>query len=237
MQRYSRLCASLTLALITVPALAADGEVDLAFGDLGTRFVEASVPDTLPQQAAALIEGGSHLYHVNLVERGPDYISRVTRLTADGDIDTSYGVDGHAEITGLEGFYDDWTLRGGDVDAEGRVYLYGHADLGANNDFLACRLTAQGDLDTSWGGNGSGCNTVGLDLIPDGFDRPYLARLQSNGRLLLAGSASNVGNTQVMALARLNAAGEPDVSFSGDGKTTIELVVSQFEIRARRPVP
>src|SRR5262249_12672180 len=61
--------------------------------------------------------------------------------------------------------------------------------------------------------------TVTTDI--NGFDVGYSVTVQSDGKILVAGSAWND-----FALARYNADGSLDTSFDGDGKVTTDIGLS-----------
>jgi uncharacterized delta-60 repeat protein len=81
------------------------------------------------------------------------------------------------------------------------------------------RYTASGTLDASFGG-GDGIQTVPLSA---GDDQVRSIAVQSDGKIVLAGSISN-GSNDDLGLVRLNADGSPDAGFGGgDGITTIDF--------------
>lgn len=80
-------------------------------------------------------------------------------------------------------------------------------------------LAADGDLDTSFGGDG--VVTVDFAVGSDHNDRAYAAVLQNDGRLVVAGRARFSASDTDFAVARLLPNGALDTSFSVDGRTTI----------------
>lgn len=70
---------------------------------------------------------------------------------------------------------------------------------------------AAGEPDPTFSGDGR----LTVDLSPD-YEGGYAAAVQADGRILAAGRAGGGGGR--MFLARFNADGSPDTSFSGDGR-------------------
>ena len=86
------------------------------------------------------------------------------------------------------------------------------------------RLT-YGALDTTFGDMVSGSTRSGwtaTDLLT-GSDAAMAMRLQTDGRIVLAGYAANTGSATDMALARYLPSGELDNTFDSDGKVTVDL--------------
>lgn len=206
--------------------LAADNTPDPAFGDNGTVYIDSNAEETVTEfQQDVVLLHDSFVYVLNEVIRNNVSVSRVTRFDRHGVVDPTFGVAGHADLSGLDGFYDEYLWRNGLIDVDGRLYLVGRADIGDNSDMLACRLLPDGVFDLAWGGNGTGCTSIAFDLVPQGFDVGLMAALQPNGRLLVAGSAKANGDYDYhVAIARLNAIGLTDGSLNGGtGKVTLAV--------------
>jgi len=83
------------------------------------------------------------------------------------------------------------------LDAEGRIVLSGWADNGSNTDFMVRRLTADGELDASFGKNGTVATDVsGLN------DYAAAVRIQPDGRIVVAGKSDSAGGLVDFSLAR-----------------------------------
>src|SRR5690606_3991855 len=77
-----------------------------------------------------------------------------------------------------------------------------------------------GSLDSTFGSGGQ--TTLGFDLGGANHDYGTVAVVFADGRVQIAGAATTAGG-QVMAVARLTAAGVPDLDFDFDGKRTINF--------------
>jgi uncharacterized delta-60 repeat protein len=75
---------------------------------------------------------------------------------------------------------------------DGKVLIGGEAGkAGGSSDFAAARLNADGTLDTTFGTNGKA--TVALGLVPNSHDYASGVALQSDGRIILAGTVDAPG--------------------------------------------
>ena len=134
----------------------------------------------------------------------------VARLLADGQRDTSFGTNGLRRVH----FGTAFNARAWDVklQPDGKIVVAGGAGNATSNtagDFAIARLTAGGNLDTSFSGDG-------IQRVSFGANLSTVARgleIAPGGKIVLAGWAG--GNA---AVARLLANGNPDTAFSGDGK-------------------
>jgi uncharacterized delta-60 repeat protein len=80
------------------------------------------------------------------------------------------------------------------------------------------------DLDTSFGGDG----TVLTDFGSGGFDYGSALAIQSNGKIVVAGS-SEVSGTSAFALARYLPNGTLDASFGGDGTVRTDFGSGSYD--------
>ncbi|MDB5338745.1 MAG: repeat protein [Planctomycetaceae bacterium] len=145
----------------------------------------------------------------------------LARLKTDGSLDTSFTGDGRKFIGfNSSGNGDD---RGAAVkiQADGRIVVVGYAQAGGtgNDDFAIARVTTGGSLDYSFSGDGK--KTVGFDLGGTGNDRATSVAIQTDGGIVVAGSASSVDGDGDFGVVRIKKNGSIDKTFSGDGKKTI----------------
>src|SRR6185369_12235464 len=83
--------------------------------------------------------------------------------------------------------------------------------------FALARYNANGSLDPSFSGDGRQVTDLG-----GGNDGATGVALQADGKIVAVGFGGAFGND--FALARYNADGSLDTSFSGDGKQTTDVV-------------
>ena len=103
------------------------------------------------------------------------------RLNQDGSLDTTFGVSG--SVTTAIGTSDDRAYAVLIQPADGKIVAAGYTFNGANKDVAVVRYTTDGLLDTTF--NGTGYNTFDVD---GGDDVAYAMAIQSDGKILIAGS-------------------------------------------------
>lgn len=134
----------------------------------------------------------------------------VARFNPNGGLDTTFSGDGK-QTTDVGGGAD-WGYAIA-VQADGKILVAGSSSNGLNSDFALVRYTSTGNLDTTFSGDGK----LTLDFDGD-YDEAYSLLAQPDGKILLAGKASGD-----FAVARFNANGSLDSSFSGDGKARFDF--------------
>ncbi len=132
------------------------------------------------------------------------------RLNSDGSIDTTFGASGFAK-TALTTKTDAAYSLG--ITASGSLITGGIYNNGTNNDFVIARFNSNGALDTTF-------NTTGFinAAISTSNDFGYSLAQQTDGKLLLAGSAKNTNDDA--AVLRINSTGTLDTTFNSSGKVT-----------------
>jgi uncharacterized delta-60 repeat protein len=106
------------------------------------------------------------------------------------------------------------------VQADDKILVAGRKWNGSNLDFALARYNTDGALDTSFDADGK----VTTDFGTNSNGQGYGVTLQSDGKILVAGSSQN--DSFDFALARYNADGSLDTSFDGDGKATTNFNTS-----------
>ncbi|CAK0739712.1 serralysin [Gammaproteobacteria bacterium] len=135
-------------------------------------------------------------------------------LIPSGSLDASFGGDGLTSTT--IGSASD-RVRGMVIQSDGRYVVVGRSDVGGgDDDFAVVRFNKDGSLDLSFSDDGKQTTAFG------GSDGANAVVLQSNGKIVLAGTATNGIDTNI-ALARYNSDGSLDMSFDGDGQLTCAL--------------
>jgi uncharacterized delta-60 repeat protein len=153
----------------------------------------------------------------------------IARLNgSDGSFDSGFDTDGRREVAWPTGPNEAHAVA---IQDDGKIVVAGPADADAGIasvklDFGLARLNVNdGSFDVTFDGQGAG---NGLFLTPfganDGNDRAESIALQDDGKIVVAGSASDgaVGTTSKdFALGRYNGAdGLLDTGFDTDGKLT-----------------
>lgn len=140
-------------------------------------------------------------------------------LAASGDLDTTFSGDGK-QTTDIAGHWDDdlWAIA---RQSDGKIVAVGERYDPANwkaptHDFALARYQSNGSLDTSFSGDGKQLTNFG------GLDIAFGVAIQpSTGKIVVSGQKCTSALICDVALARYNANGTLDTTFSGDGKQTI----------------
>jgi uncharacterized delta-60 repeat protein len=137
---------------------------------------------------------------------------------ADGDLDPTFN-DGELLAIGFTGLGSEGKAVA--TDGEDRILFAGNTATGAlNRDFAIGRLLPDGALDSSFGDNGR--VVVSFDLQGFNFDGAESVALLPDGRVVAAGPVSGplAGPQRLCGVVRLEADGDLDPTFGGDGRVT-----------------
>ena len=188
-----------------------DGSLDTSFSEDGKALFGAGTGQSVTLQD----DGKIVLVGYNTTRTSSSSDLTVFRLNADGSRDTSFSEDGQTLID-ISGASDE--AHGVAVQSDGKLLISGFGtNSSGNSDFILVRLNTDGSLDTSFSDGGKALIDIG-----GASDQAYCMTLQSDGKVLLAGS-SNASLT----LIRLNTDGTLDTSFSEDGKAMLGGGVGQ----------
>lgn len=138
----------------------------------------------------------------------------LARYLPNGDLDASFGINGI--VTTNIGNGDD-QARAVVVQADGKIIVAGSATNNGNFDVAIVRYLSNGDLDNSFGANGKVVRNVA-----GGHDVGFAAALQSDGKILVAGSTI-INGTSSMLVVRYNTNGTSDNTFDQDGLLAINF--------------
>lgn len=229
--RYRLFIAFVLSAALCASAAAADVYLDPSFGSAGYRTVDFALHPYRNDALVALVQTPDGrivtLGAVNTPLAWPaPPASRVglARLTAAGALDRSFGGgDGRVDLPDSrltpDGEFVPQALARQD---DGKLVIAGSyaGDAALGNDFFVLRVLADGSgPDTSFGQDG--LVRVGFDLGGGNQDLARAVAVQSDGRIVVAGSARVAAAAQHMAVLRLLPDGLPDSSFGSDGKVTL----------------
>lgn len=189
-----------------------DGSFDNTFGTNGVFRIET--PETEASEAMALLDDGTIL----MVGYRDDNLA-VAKINADGNMDTTFGVNGWAVLT-----FDDAASYGDDlaIQDDGKIVISGFVLNGQNRfQVAAARLNADGSVDNSFGTAGKVVFNVG-----DWNDFGEGIAIQNDGKILIGGHKwiSNIQQRHDLFVARLNTDGSFDTSYGNAGVATARLV-------------
>jgi uncharacterized delta-60 repeat protein len=139
------------------------------------------------------------------------------RLAPAGTLDHTFNVTGQV-ITPFTATSSDQPTAVA-VQPDGKIVVAGSTTSAAGNaDMAVLRLNPDGTLDPSFGQGGK--VVVPIDAGGNNNDVATLVKIQGDGKILLAGTASLSGSTAGFAFVRLNPNGTLDPGFGTSGVTT-----------------
>jgi len=138
----------------------------------------------------------------------------VVRYNSNGSLDSVFGFGGIVKTS----------LRCGDqhtsaiaIQQDGKIVVAGSTNNGTANDFAVIRYNENGRLDPSFGKGG-----IAITSISDGDDNASGVAIQTDGKIVVAGSSNNGSNFD-FALIRYNPDGTPDPAFGTGGVVSIDI--------------
>jgi uncharacterized delta-60 repeat protein len=149
----------------------------------------------------------------------------VARLNPDGTLDPTFDSDGKLLHPLGAGSGEVMFPQAIAVQADGKIVVAGYVTDYATNvqRAVVVRLTPEGALDGTLDGDGILVTQLGAGPNPD--TSIVAVNVLPDGRLLLAGGATNSSGGFETLLARRNADGSPDQSFGSGGKKKIQMGV------------
>ena len=183
-----------------------DGTPDDGFGVGGQVVYPVGEDSTTGAAAVERLADGRLIVAGQVRENVSDFRAVAIRLGPDGAVDTTYGDDGVGRISlGTSGSVTDARLQN-----DGKLVFGGIGTTGTGQQALAlARLMPDGEPDADFG-------FEGLALGPPGAQFGGAVAVAADGKLLLAGSEAD----HPFVVARFTTGGQPDATFSGDGRAT-----------------
>lgn len=190
----------------------ANGTLDTTFSGDGLVTTSMSTADSSASELA--IQGDGKIVVTGVAWQGTTRKNdiAVARYLSNGNLDTSFDGDGKAYVN-FANKYDQGAAIA--LQADGKALIAGSVDsdsLGGSAKFGVVRLTTAGKLDTTFDGDGKVITSfLGYDFAND-------LVVQGDGKIVVVGGTRRADNTYAPVVARYNANGSLDTTFSGDGK-------------------
>lgn len=195
-----------------------NGSLDTTFGTGGivvTSLDAFSSGDLAIQPDGKIVVSGT-----SVVGGAP--VFSVARYQTDGSLDQTFDGDGMAQGPSA-GRQAPWAMT---LQANGKIVVAGESVGDQTDEFCLARFNSDGSVDGTFNGNG-----LVLTTFDGGFSRALDVVIQADGKILAAGSGSDVAGP-IVALARYNSDGSLDTSFDGDGKVNgIPGVINALTLR------
>jgi uncharacterized delta-60 repeat protein len=207
-----------------VARLLADGSLDAAFDADGRQTVAFDHGGANADAAAGLVLDPTDAVVVaGTVQVGGagDADFAVARLLPSGALDRSFNEVGLVIVPVNGGGTNADVAAGIARDLSGRYVVAGTAAVPAGLDIGVVRLTADGQLDSAFNGNGK--TTFGFDRGGGNNDRAAgVAVHAATGAVLVAATVdAAAGKDTDLGVARLTAAGQLDPTFASTGRTAV----------------
>jgi uncharacterized delta-60 repeat protein len=218
---------SLMLCVISMSLsmTAAPSNPDISFGVLGKVI---SGPDgsqlTLGNKMILQADG-----KIIMIGFGNNLGFIVARYNSDGTLDTTFGNNGWTSVTFGT---DSASANSVDIQPDGKIIVGGTLWTIVNNaqlyDFGIARFNPNGSLDTTFDGDGKTIVSFTPELI-NIFQGERLSTIKAtnDGKIILAGSATDPTGFSAIILARLTGNGSPDTTFDTDGRVVGENTTHQ----------
>jgi uncharacterized delta-60 repeat protein len=190
------------LALVLATATAArtaPGDLDPTFG--GDGIVRTDLSPTEDHGFAVTIQPDGKIVVAGAKGiGGPNPRFAIVRYETDGSLDTAFGGgDGKVSIDFTPNGDFPYAVR---VQADGKIVVAGAAGYdGRDSRFALARLTSDGSLDPTFGGDGTVMTDV-TDVAP-AYDWANGMALQPDGKIVLVGETGPPGGTTDFAVTRL----------------------------------
>ncbi|MCE5211031.1 MAG: Ig-like domain-containing protein [Deltaproteobacteria bacterium] len=145
---------------------------------------------------------------------GSDYDFAVVRYNSNGTLDTTFGTGGI--VTTPIGSSDDSAYALG-IQSDGKIVVAGYTYNGSDYDFAVVRYNSDGSLDSTFDTDG-----IVTTLIGSTYDLPNALGIQSDGKIVVAGSTFN-GSNDDFAVVRYYSNGTLDATFGTGGIVTTSI--------------
>lgn len=212
------------LAAAAASAAPADGVLDPSFADDGKATIGFDIAAANPLDLAldTVTDGFGRIYLIGVVTTNAGQRIGIARLRQNGTLDTNYGPDDVGLVVAPEQVGFSLTGVSAAIDPQGYLLVGGTVTTAGNDDFAVCRFDIDGSLAAF--PNGLQCVKVAFDLAGQGGTKSDVLgdiAVQSDGKIVLAGSANFNGTITRLAVARLDTHGDLDTTFnSGLGMTS-----------------
>jgi uncharacterized delta-60 repeat protein len=202
----------LFIASTSIPAIAAVGDLDISFDTDGIVKTGIRIDS---RAEAVVVQNDGKIIAAGYSSSGGNNDFALARYNVNGSPDTSFGNDGkvttpvreNSEITSMA------------LQSDGKIVVAGYSyDTFNVNSFGLARYNIDGSLDTSFGTGGKVTTSMG-----EQSSGAEAIKIQSDGKIVVAGYSTNNLNASAIALARYNPDGLLDTSFGTGGKTTTSI--------------
>lgn len=208
---------------IAVVRYNANGSVDSTFGTNGLVAIDFFPGAADEGMDVAIDANGKIVIGARVYDTADssNFDFALARLNANGSFDTTFDGDGKVIVDFGNIRSDLWAIK---LQSDGKIVAAGTAENPGSTDFAVARLNANGSLDTTFSGDGKQTTDIGTNS----FEYVNNVALQSDGKIILAGTTYTNNIEFDFAVVRYTASGALDTTFSGDGKLTTDFMVDDM---------
>lgn len=141
-----------------------------------------------------------------------------TLLAAPGDLDTKFNSTGKVTTSNM------LRVHAVAIQSDGKIVVVGEDWNGTRFIFGAGRYNTDGSLDTTFNSAGAVPGFVSTAISGSTEDKAYAVAIQSDGKIVAAGSTLLAATGYDFAIVRYNANGTLDTTFDSDGIKTAAIV-------------
>lgn len=200
---------------VAVARFTAAGALDATFGGDGIVVLDLGGTE---DAAGVALDAQGRVVVATTRTQGSTVEFALARLRTDGELDTNFSDTGRRVLD--FGSSAESRAAGVAVQPDGKIVVAGTRTNASGSVFAIARLEPDGDFDTTFAGNGKRVVDFGVD---NGNDVTASGvAIQDDGKVLVAGTLQGAAGSQ-FALARIDAAGEPDPSLDGNGKVVTDF--------------
>ena len=193
----------------------ADGTLDESYGEGGINFFKVNPTIYLNGVKDAKLSEDGLLYITGWTFDYEDNTSYILCLDENGFEYSDFGEEGWVETPKGNGV----VYEAIDVDSEGNSVVTGYF----NDLLLVRRYTADGELDATFGNNGTVNDTVFNSIFSYGYDVEIL----EDGKIVVVGAKMDIWYDEFLIqkayIGRLNADGSVDESFGENGVVSLNV--------------
>ncbi len=199
----------------TVARYNTNGTPDTSFGTGGVVTTAIGSADDVANTLG--IQADGKIVVAGYSRSGSNNVFAVVRYESNGSPDESFGTNGIV-TTAIGASYDVAYTLG--IQSDGKIVVAGvtYKDIinDSNNDFAVVRYESNGTLDTGFGTGGIVTTAIGSE-----DDIAYALAIQSDGKILVAGTSNN-GSNNDFAIVKYTTTGSLDTTFgpNHNGKVT-----------------
>jgi uncharacterized delta-60 repeat protein len=161
----------------------ANGTLDTSFDGDGMVITPVGGVVSVAYSVAVQTDGRIVAAGCTVCISEPDDDFAVVRYNTDGTLDTSFDGDGKVVTQVGSGSDQAFSIA---TQTDGRLVVAGFSSNGSNADFGVVRYNTDGSLDNSFDGDGKALTPIG-----SGSDDAASVAIQSDGRIVAAGTSSN----------------------------------------------